>query len=191
MHVPPSIPIFLIEQPRSRFLPRHYHPVAHYFPGVIRLKFVIVYDSVSKARMTEKVAVLIQDGLREKGSEAEAVHVGHAAGIKIEDYDCLIVGSPTMTWKPTKETVKFLDGLKGKDVAGKSAASFDTQMKSFVSGNANKAMESQLKELGFKIIGVPLQAYVKDGMKNPQLLDGESEKAKEWAKGIAEAAGKK
>jgi len=155
------------------------------------MKFVIVYDSVSKARMTEKVAVLIQDGLREKSFEAEALHVSQATGIKIEDYDCLIVGSPTMKWRPTKETVKFLDGLKGKNVAGKSAASFDTQMKSFVSGNANKAMEDQLKELGFKVIGTPLQAYVKDGMKNPQLLDGESEKAKAWAMGVAEAAGKK
>ena len=152
------------------------------------MKFVIIYDSVSKARVTEKVAVLIQDGLKEKGMEAEALHVIHSASIKIEDFDCLIIGSPTMAWKPTKETVKFLEGLKGKNLAGKCAASFDTQMKSFASGNANKAMESQLKELGFKVIGVPLQAYVKDGMKNPQLLDGESEKAKEWAKGLVDAA---
>ena len=34
------------------------------------MKVVIVYDSVSKTRMTEKVAVLIQDGLKEKGVEA-------------------------------------------------------------------------------------------------------------------------
>ena len=152
------------------------------------MKFVIVYDSVSKARMTEKVAVLIQDGLKEKGFEAEAVHVGNAAGIKVEDYDCLIVGSPTMAWKPTKETVKFLEGLKGKNLAGKCAASFDTQMKSFASGNANKALGSQLKELGFKVIGVPLQAYVKGGRDNYHLLDGESEKAKEWGKGLVDAA---
>jgi flavodoxin len=152
------------------------------------MKFVIVYDSVSKVRMTEKVAVLIQDGLKEKGIEAEALQVSHSAGVKMEDFDCLIIGSPTMAWRPTKDTVKFLDGLKGKNLAGKYAASFDTQMKSFVSGNANKAMGSQLKELGFKVIGVPLQAYVKGGRDNYQLLDGESEKAKEWAKGLVEAA---
>ena len=115
------------------------------------MKFVIVYDSVSKTKMTEKVAVIIQDGLKEKGIEAEALHVSHAGGIKIEDYDCLIIGSPTMGWRPTKETVNFLDGLKGKVPSTKFAASFDTQMKSFISGNANKAMEAKLKEVGFKI----------------------------------------
>ena len=152
------------------------------------MKFVIIYDSVSKVRMTEKVAVLIQDGLKEKGITAEALHVSHSSGIKIEDFDCLIIGSPTMAWRPTKDTTKFLDGLKGKNLAGKCAASFDTQMKSVLSGNANKAMESQLKELGFKVIGAPLQAYVEGGRDKYQLRDGESEKAKEWAKNLVEAA---
>ncbi|MGD0818555.1 MAG: flavodoxin domain-containing protein [Methanomassiliicoccales archaeon] len=155
------------------------------------MKFVIVYDSVSKTRMTEKVAVIIQDGLKEKGIEAEALHVNHADGIKIEDYDCLIIGSPTMGWRPTKDTVKFLDGLKGKNISGKFAASFDTQMKSFMSGNANKAMEDKLKELGFKIVKPPLLAYVHGGKDKYQLRDGESEKAKEWAIGLIDTIGKK
>ncbi|HEY3421491.1 MAG TPA: flavodoxin family protein [Methanomassiliicoccales archaeon] len=155
------------------------------------MKVVIVYDSVSKARMTEKVAVLIQDGLKEKGVEAEALHVGHAGGVKIEDFDCLIIGSPTMGWRPTKETVKFLEGLKGKQISGKFAASFDTQMKSIMSGNANKAMQKQLGELGFKIVGSPLPAYVHGGKDNYQLRDGEPEKVKEWAKGVAAAVGSK
>ena len=155
------------------------------------MKFVIVYDSVSKTRMTEKVAVLIQDGLKEKGIEAEALQVSHAAGVKMEDYDCLVIGSPTMAWKPTKETARFLDGLKGKKVSGKFAASFDTQMKSMFSGNANKAMEVQLQGLGFKVVSAPLQAYVAGGKNNYHLKDGEEAKIKAWAKGLVEAAGKK
>jgi flavodoxin len=155
------------------------------------VKVVIVYDSVSKARMTEKVAVLIQDGLKEKGVEAEALQVGHAGGVKIEDYDCLIIGSPTMGWRPTKETVKFLDGLKGKQLSGKVAASFDTQMKSIMSGNANKAMQVQLEGLGFKVIGAPLLAYVHGGKDKYQFRDGEEEKVKQWAKGLAAAIGAK
>jgi flavodoxin len=155
------------------------------------LKVVIVYDSVSKTRMTEKVAVLIQDGLKDKGIEAEALHVNHAGGVKIEDYDCLIIGSPTMGWKPTRGTVKFLDGLKGGKMSGKIASSFDTQMKSFMSGNANKAMRKQLEELGFKIVQAPLMAYVHGGKNNYQLRDGEAEKVKEWAKGLVDAFGTK
>jgi flavodoxin len=155
------------------------------------MKVVIVYDSISKARMTEKVAVLIQDGLKEKGVEAEALHVSHASGVKIEDYDCLIIGSPTMAWKPTKETVGFLNGLKGKQLSGKVAASFDTQMKSFMSGNANKAMQDQLQGLGFKIISAPLLAYVHGGRDRYQLRDGEEQKVKQWANGLAASVGGK
>lgn len=154
------------------------------------MKFVIVYDSVSKTRVTEKVAVMIQDALKEQGIEAEALQVNHAAGVKIEDFDCLIVGSPTMAWKPTKETMNFLDGLKGKVTPAKFAASFDTQMKSFISGNANKAMGEKLAEIGFKIAQPPLLAYVQGGKDKYQLRDGEGAKAKEWAKGLTEAVKK-
>jgi flavodoxin len=155
------------------------------------MKFVIVYDSVSKTRVTEKVAVMIQDALKEKGIEAEALQVNHASGIKIEDFDCLIVGSPTMGWKPTKETMSFLDGLKGKVTPSKYAASFDTQMKSFMSGNANKAMGQKLTEVGFRIAQPPLLAYVHGGKDKYQLRDGEPEKVKEWAKGISDTVSKK
>jgi flavodoxin len=155
------------------------------------MKFVIVYDSVSKTRVTEKVAVMIQDALKEKGIEAEALQVNHAGGIKIEDYDCLIVGSPTMGWRPTKETMTFLDALKGKATSAKYAASFDTQMKSFISGNANKAMGQKLTEIGFKIAQPPLQAYVHGGKDKYTLRDGESEKVKEWAKGISDSVSNK
>ncbi len=151
------------------------------------MKVVIVYDSVSKTRMTEKVAVIIQDSLKEKGIEAEALHVGHAGGVRIEDYDCLIIGSPTMGWRPTKGTVSFLDGLKGKQLSGKFAASFDTQMKSFMSGNANNAMQKQLEELGFKIVTAPLLAYVHGGKDKYQFRDGEPGKVKEWALGLVAA----
>ena len=155
------------------------------------MKVVIVYDSVSKTRMTEKVAVMIQDGLKEKGIDAEALHVNHAGGVAIDGYDCMIIGSPTMGWKPTKEIMKFLDGLKGKNVAGKFAASFDTQMKSFMSGNANKAMQAQLQTLGFRIVKAPLLAYVHGGKSGYQFRDGEPEKVKEWAKSLVDAVGGK
>jgi flavodoxin len=155
------------------------------------MKFVIVYDSVSKTRVTEKVAVMIQDALKEKGIEAEALQVNHAGAIKIEDFDCLIIGSPTMAWKPTKETMRFLDGLKGKVTSPKYAASFDTQMKLIISGNATKAMGEKLAEIGFKIAQPPLLAYVQGGKDKYRLRDGEQEKIKRWAKGVSDAVSNK
>jgi len=139
---------------------------------------------MSKTKMTEKVAGIVRDGLKEKGNQVDVFKVQDSASLKLEDYDRLIVGSPTMAWKPTEDTRKFLDGLQGKNFAGKSAVSFDTQMKSAISGNANKMMTDKLTKAGFKIMGSPLQAYVKNSKEGYHFLDGEEGRIKEWAKGL-------
>jgi flavodoxin len=159
--------------------------------GLFTTKAVIIYDSVSKTKMTEKVANIVRDGLKEKGIEADAFLVTNAGSVKVEDYDCFIIGSPTMKWSPTAKTKKFLEGLAGKQLSGKMASSFDTQMKSMFSGNANKKMKAKLTQLGFKTVGTPLQAYVKGGKEGYQLNEGEADRIKAWAISFAEAAGKK
>ncbi len=50
-------------------------------------------------------------------------------------------------------------------------------MKSFISGNANKAMEAKLKDLGMVIACPHLLAYVKSQKKVYHFLDGELQKA--------------
>ena len=154
------------------------------------MKIAMVYDSVSTEKLTAKVADVIATALRDKGLEVTSVPVGDAKHLKIEDYDALVVGTPTMAWAPTKPVKEFLDRLDASKVKGKKAASFDTQMKSFISGNANKAMESRLKELGMVIACPHLLAYVKSEKKVYHFLDGELQKAENWAKGLADALGK-
>jgi flavodoxin len=154
------------------------------------MKVAIVYDSVSSAKLTAKVAEVISKVLNERGLEVTSVPVGDAKHLKIEDYDALVVGTPTMAWAPTKPVKEFLDGLDASKVKGKKAASFDTQMRSFISGNANKAMEAKLKEKGLVIATPQLLAYVKSEKKVYHFLDGELQKAEEWAKGLADALGK-
>ncbi len=154
------------------------------------MKIAMVYDSVSTEKLTAKVADVIATALRDKGLEVTSVPVGDAKHLKIEDYDALVVGTPTMAWAPTKPVKEFLDGLDAGKVKGKKAASFDTQMNSFISGNANKAMESRLKELGMVIACPHLLAYVKSEKKVYHFLDGELQKAENWAKGLADALGK-
>ncbi|MFA5311763.1 MAG: flavodoxin domain-containing protein [Methanomassiliicoccales archaeon] len=156
------------------------------------MKVLIVYDSVSKEKMTEKVAGLVRDGLKEGGVEVDSFFVKDAGSVKVEDYDCLIVGTPTMAWKPTDETKKFLGGLEGKQLSGKMASCFDTQMRSFISGNANKAMSEKLAALGFKLVGAPLQSYVAGGKEGYHFKEaGEADKAKAWGKDLAAAVAKK
>lgn len=154
------------------------------------MKIALVYDSVSSEKLTAKVAEVIAMALRGKGMEVTSVPVGDGKHLKIEEYDALVVGTPTMAWAPTKPVKEFLDGLDASKVKGKRAASFDTQMKSVVSGNANKAMEAKLKELGMVIVCPHLLAYVKSQKKVYHFLDGELQKAENWAKGLADALGK-
>ncbi len=145
------------------------------------MKAVVVYDPVSKAKLTAKVAETIATSLRVKGMEVTSAPVQDAKHIKMEEYDPLVVGSPTMAWQPTKGTKDFLDPLAGKNLTGKKAASFDTQIKIFISGNANKAMEAKLKDLGYNVAGPVLQAYVKGKKDDYKMVDGEVEKAGKWA----------
>lgn len=150
------------------------------------MKIAVVYDSVSSEKLTAKVAEVIAKALREKGLDVTSVPVGDAKHLKIEEFDALVVGTPTMAWAPTKPIKEFLDGLDASMVKGKKAASFDTQMRSFISGNANKAMESRLNELGMVIACPHLLAYVKSHKKVYHFLDGELRKAEDWAKGLAD-----
>jgi len=154
------------------------------------MKIALVYDSVSSEKLTAKVAEVIAKTLRGKGLEVTSVPVGDAKHLKIEEYDALVIGTPTMAWAPTKPVKEFLEALDASKVKGKKAASFDTQMKSFISGNANKAMEAKLKDLGMVIACPHLLAYVKSEKKVYHFLDGELKKAENWAMGLADALGK-
>lgn len=151
------------------------------------MKIALVYDSVSSQKLTAKVAEVISKALKEKGLDVTSVPVGDAKHLKMEEFDALVVGTPTMAWAPTKPIKEFLSGLDPSKVKGKKAASFDTQMKSFISGNANKAMEARLKQLGMVIACPHLLAYVKSERKVYRFLDGELQKAEDWAKDLADA----
>jgi flavodoxin len=152
-----------------------------------RMKIVLIYDSVSSSKLTAKVSEVIANTLRAQGLEVTSAPVGDAKHIDLKDFDALLIGSPTMAWAPTKATKEFLDGLHGKQFSGKKAGSFDTQIRSFISGNANKAMEKALKDLGFSIAVPHLQSYVESHNKVYRLVDGELDRAAKWAKELAEA----
>jgi len=149
------------------------------------MKVLVVFDSVSATKMTAKVAKTIADAMKEQGVEIDCFFYKDVSPAAVKSYDCLIVGSPTMAWKPTKEIMQFLDALATESSAGKLAASFDTQIQMRISGNATKALESKLNELGFKQVSPPLIAYVEGKTDRYQMKEGELEKAKVWATDLA------
>jgi flavorubredoxin len=152
------------------------------------MKVLIVYDSVSPSKMTMKVAQAIGETLKERGIEVSSFYVGDVDKSTVKNYDCLIAGGPTMAFRASKGIVRFLSDLPSKEFNGKRAAAFDTQVKMVISGNAAKAIEKKLKNLGFAIVKPPLVVYVEGKGKNVwQFKAGELEKAKTWAQEAATA----
>lgn len=146
------------------------------------MKALVIYDTVSGAKVTGKVAEAVIGAMKESGAQVDSYFVGDAGKANIKDYDLLVVGAPTMAWRPSERMKNFLAGLKGSQFSGKMAATFDTQMQSFISGNATKHMDRSLTEMGFKIASPALIAYVKSENKVYALRPGELDKAKAWGK---------
>jgi flavodoxin len=149
------------------------------------MKVLVVFDSVSATKMTAKVANTIAGAMKNQGVEADCFLYKDVSPAAVKSYDCLIVGSPTMALKPTKEIMQFLEALGIGSSAGKLAAAFDTQIQMRISGNATKTLESKLNELGFKLLSPPLIAYVEGKTDRYRKKEGELEKARVWATELA------
>jgi len=150
------------------------------------MKVLIVYDSVSPMKVTAKVSETITEVLKEKGILVDLFFVKDVDKFVVKDYDCLIAGAPTMAFRASAEMLKFLRGLPNEGFSGKLAAAFGTQVQSRFSGSAAKGIEGKLRSLGFKLITAPLIGYVKGKGNEWHLKDGELEKARNWARNLAE-----
>jgi len=151
------------------------------------MKVLIVYDTVSPMRVTEKVAETIGGVLKEMGIDVDSFYIKDVDVNIVKNYDCLIAGAPTMAFRVSSEMKRFLDTLPREEFSGKLAAAFDTQIQSRLSGSAAKGIEGKLKDLGFKLITAPLIAYVEGKGNEWRLKEEELEKAKDWTKTVAEA----
>ncbi len=155
------------------------------------MKILVVYDTVSPMKLTAKVAKTINEGLKDKGIDVESFFVNDVGQAINKNYDCMIVGAPTMYFKATSGIMRFLNNLPAKDYSGKLAAAFDTQLQKWYSGNAAKGIENKLKKLGFEIVAPPLITYVEGKPNQMYLKDGELEKTKNWAQEVANILTKK
>ncbi|MBL7931481.1 MAG: flavodoxin domain-containing protein [Bacteroidia bacterium] len=134
------------------------------------MKSLVIYDS--NFGNTKTIAELIAATLH-----CEARHVSKASLEAMKNVDLLVVGSPINAWRPTPAIQKFLSSLEA--LTNVRAAGFDTRMKTFLSGNAAKRINNQLKQKGAKIIAQPKGFYV-TGKEGP-LEANEKENAANWA----------
>jgi flavodoxin len=147
------------------------------------LKILIVYDTGSVNKNTERVAKALSDVLREKGFDVDCLYVKDVDATSVKNYDCVLAGSPTQWHKSTGPIMQFLDRFGKDEFSGKLAAAFDTQLQVPLSGNAAKGIEKKLEKVGFKVVMPPLVTYVEG--KDIHLKEGELEKAKKYAEDLA------
>ena len=155
---------------------------------------LVIYDSAYGN--TEQIARAIGAAL---GSPPDVVtlHVNAATPQQLGSLDLLIVGSPTQRFNPTPATLAFIKNIPDQALEGVKIAAFDTRftregMRSISSilsftasivGNSAygaKYIANGLKKKGGELVAPPEGFYVKD-TEGP-LLDGELERAAEWAR---------
>ena len=156
------------------------------------MKALVVYDS--QFGNTEKIAQAIAHELSSR-MNIEILRVGnvkleHLAGISF-----LITGSPTQRFRPTEGITNFIKGLPQDSLNGVKVAAFDTRLTEeeieeirilafFVRifGYAAKPISNGLKKKGGDLV-LPPEGFYVEGMEGP-LIEGELERASDWAKQI-------
>lgn len=149
------------------------------------MKILVVYDTSSVNRNTEKIAKAMSEILKEKGLDVDCLYVNGVEPASIKNYHCVLAGSPTHVLRATGPILKFLDGFSKNEFSGKLGAAFDTQLQGRITGNAAKGIEKALKKLGFKIVMPPFVTYVEGKLENVQLKTGELEKTRKYAEDLA------
>jgi flavodoxin len=149
------------------------------------MKVLVVYDTTSAQRNTEKVAQAISEVLKAKGFDVDCLYVNNVDSANVKNYDLILAGAPTQAFRATKPIMELLDKLDKGEFAEKSAAAFDTQLQTRWSGNAAEGIQKKLEKLGFKIIMPPLVTYVEGKTEEVHLKNGELEKAKKYAEDLA------
>jgi flavodoxin len=141
------------------------------------MKTLVLFDS--NLGNTKKIAETIAGEL---GNGAEVKSIADFDKQQLNSIDFLIVGSPIIGWKPTEKMRGFLNGFKVGELNGKKATTFDTRVKLFIHGDAKEKLAKKLESLGAEIFTESQAFYVKG--KQASLLEGEIERAKEWAQVI-------
>jgi flavodoxin I len=156
------------------------------------MKAMVVYDSVFGN--TEKIALAIGQALGSP-EEVETLRVSEVKPEQLTGLTLLIVGSPTRQFSPTGATTSFLKSLPKGGLKGIKVTAFDTRftvsaiervriLAFFVKifGYAAKPIANRLEKKGGELAIPPEGFYVGD-TEGP-LLEGELERAADWAKKI-------
>jgi flavodoxin len=159
------------------------------------MRAMVVYDS--QFGNTAQIAQAVGEALKPSGdvtvAKVDDVNPEQLAGVTL-----LIVGSPTQKFSPTGATANFLKSIPSGGLKGVRVAAFDTRfmpdeiakvgiLAFFVRlfGYAAEPIAKKLQKKGGDLV-VPPQWFYVGGTEGP-LLEGELERAADWAAGISQS----
>jgi len=148
------------------------------------MKGIVVYDT--SYGNTKKVAETITETLKESGIDVDLFDVKDVKKLSGKDYGFLVLGSPTKFGTMSFSIRGFLGKVKSEEWMNKPFAAFDTENPENVEkkqGSAGDKIAAKLMEKRMNQLAPVLKALVHE-MKGP-LLEGEVERTKEYAKGLA------
>ena len=153
------------------------------------MKAMVAYDSTYGN--TEQVARAVGAALG-PGEDVETLRVGEVTPERLAGISLLVVGCPTQKFSPTGATTRMLKSIPNRGLKGVKVAAFDTRITEaeverikilafFVKlfGYAAEPVADRLRKKGGDLVAPPEPFYV-TGTEGP-LLDGELERAGEWA----------
>jgi len=159
------------------------------------VKAMVAYDSTYGN--TEQVAKAVGAALGPE-ENVEILRVGEVTPERLASLSLLVVGCPTQKFSPTGTTTRMLKGIPTGGLRGVKVAAFDTRITEaeverikvlalFVRlfGYAAEPVADRLRKKGGDLVAPPEPFYV-TGTEGP-LLDGELERAGEWAAKILAA----
>lgn len=141
------------------------------------MKAIVIFDS--HYGNTKLIAETVAKKL---GDNVPHISVKDIKASDINEYELLVVGCPIVSWGPTKKIAKFLNSLNPDKLKSMSVTAFDTRVKTFICGVFVNKIGKALAKTGANLIVPPMEFYVKKNQ--PILLDGELEKAENWATSI-------
>ena len=154
------------------------------------MKGIVVYDS--SYGNTRKIAETIAETLKASGMQVDTFYVKDVKKLSADDYNFLVLGSPTRFGTMSFTVKGFLGKVKDKEWKNRPFAAFDTENPENLEKpewSAAEKIAAKLKEKQMNQLLPVLKAVVID-MKGP-LQDGEIERAKDYAKQLAAKLKKK
>jgi len=153
------------------------------------MKGIVVYDT--SFGNTKTIAQTIAETLKESGIEVDLFYVKDVKKLSAKDYYFFVLGSPTKFGTMSFAVRSFLGKVKSEEWMNKPFAAFDTENpenieRARIENKEWSAAEKIAEKLREKKMNqlVPVLKALVIGQKGP-LVEGEIERTKEYARGLA------